>query len=92
VYLHVGGSASLHGPKLVLVLDPTLAVDSEINREWLGALRARGRVHRAADDPVRALVVTDEEVWLAPVTPATLAARARRACSSAARWRPVDAP
>ena len=81
MYLHVGGDRSLHGTEIVLILDPALAVGSEINKEWLGAIRGRGRVVQATDEPVRALVVTDEEVWFAPVTPSTLLVRARRTWS-----------
>ncbi|MCL5967642.1 MAG: hypothetical protein M1516_03200 [Firmicutes bacterium] len=76
--LHVGGDRSLYGRDLILILDPELGTRSGTVKQWFAALRAQGRVVETSDEPVRAWVLTDRGVWCAPVSPPTLAARARR--------------
>lgn len=78
VYLHVGGARSLDGRDIILILDPLLGERSDVIREWIGALRAQGRVEETSAEPVRSWVVTDERVWCAPVTPATLVTRSKK--------------
>ncbi len=79
MFWHVGSDRTLLSTEVILVLDPALLPVSPELRQLVGRLRMDGQLASIGPGPTRALILTDNGMIAAPISPRTLKRRAARA-------------
>lgn len=84
MYLHIGNGVSVRSAEVIALCDSSSfaaqaegSVQVSINRDYLDAAGARGRVISCLEprEELRTLVITDKGIYLSPVSSSTLRRR-----------------
>lgn len=84
MYVHIGEDVVLRVDTIVAILDARLVRASETNQQFLQQAASQGRLRGYGLAGARSMVVTTRGVYPSPVSPSTLARRARIAVKAAA--------
>jgi hypothetical protein len=75
MFLHVGSDVVVRMRDVVAILDQRAVDAGAATREFLGFMRAQGRVEDVGEGAVKAVVVCTDRVILSPISAGTLKRR-----------------
>lgn len=75
MFLHVGADVVVRIKDLVAILDQRTVEGAAATREFLGFMRAQGRVEDVGQGEAKSVVVCRDRVILSPISTATLKRR-----------------
>ncbi|MBE3590942.1 MAG: DUF370 domain-containing protein [Firmicutes bacterium] len=75
MYLHVGGDVIIRASDIVAILERNTVVTGAATREFLGFMRARGKVEDLSNGDAKTVVVCRDRVLLSPISASTLKKR-----------------
>ncbi len=85
MYIHIGGDYALPVSEIVGIMDIENTSTSAVTREFLRKKEQEGKVINTAPDLPKSFVVTKTNVYITPVTAATLEKRCRLWAKKAGR-------
>lgn len=75
MFLHVGGDVVVRLGEVVAILDRRSADSSAATREFLGFMRAQGRVEDFSEGEVKSFVICVGRIVMSPISAGTLRRR-----------------
>lgn len=78
MYLHLGSSVSADTSEIIGVFDMDNATVSGATRDFLNRAQREGRLITVSSDLPKSVIVTDEGIYISPISARTLLRRARK--------------
>lgn len=75
MFLHVGTDVVVSLKKIVAILDLKSCKEGEATRQFLSLHQSEKRVHDISGGDPKSIVVTDQEIYLSPISSLTLKKR-----------------
>jgi len=76
LFVHIGGDIVIALSDLVAIIDAESMEKGSLNAQAIRLWNEKGLLHKTADGPVNAWVVTTHRVYASPISAATLRKRA----------------
>lgn len=76
MFVHLGGDLVIKSEKIITILDHASEQQSPENRAFMKENREQGLIRNVTEDPAKSIVVTDDVVYLSPISSHTLRRRA----------------
>ncbi len=76
MFLHVGADVVVSLKRVIAILDLRSSKEAESTREFMAMAQRHKRVHDVAGGEAKSVVLTDQEVYLSPISSLTLKKRA----------------
>ena len=78
MYIHIGNNKIIDGKKIIGIFDMDFATLSKYTRKTLGRIEKEKKVESVSFDIPRSIVVTDEKIYLSPLSPKALSGRGEK--------------
>ncbi|MCL8207399.1 MAG: DUF370 domain-containing protein [Actinomycetia bacterium] len=82
MYVHIGGDRMVEASSIIAILDADILAVSPVTRQMFSHLKGQGKVEDLDPTERKALILTEDRLWVSPIAPVTLARRARHAIPS----------
>ncbi|PRO64336.1 extracellular matrix regulator RemB [Alkalicoccus urumqiensis] len=76
MFIHLGGDMVLKAERIVAILDHMSEKDSPENQAFMQANRDGKKTQKVTEDPPKSMVITEDTVYLSPISSYTLKRRA----------------
>jgi len=76
VFLHVGADVVVSLKRVVAIIDLRSGTTAEATRDFLALAHSEKRIRDIAEGDAKSIVLTDDEVFLSPISSLTLMKRA----------------
>jgi extracellular matrix regulatory protein B len=76
VFIHLGGDTVIRSKDVIAILDRQVKETSETIGEFLEFYQQEDKVEEIAKDMSKSIVITNEKVYLSPISSSTLKRRA----------------
>ncbi|TMW71995.1 extracellular matrix regulator RemB [Alteribacter natronophilus] len=76
MFIHLGGDTVIRSKDVVAILDHQSRGMSQDNQEFLSENSSRKKVTEISADTIKSVVVTEEQIYLSPISSLTLKRRA----------------
>jgi hypothetical protein len=78
VILHLGSDMAIRVREVVAIFDLEAIRPSAASREFLQVMESEGKLVRVSDDPPKSAVLTDNALYLSPISSWTILRRAQQ--------------
>jgi len=75
MYIHIGGDRMIRAAELIAIFDVTIEQSSKLSSQFMQDARDQGRIEVVAEEEVKSIVVTKEQLYYSPISSATLKKR-----------------
>ncbi|MCT8136312.1 DUF370 domain-containing protein [Anaerobacillus sp. CMMVII] len=76
MFIHLGGDTVIRSKDVIAILDRQVKETSETTVEFLEFYQKEKKVEEIAKDMTKSIVITNEKVYLSPISSSTLKRRA----------------
>lgn len=75
MYIHIGGDRMIRAVELIAIFDVSIEQSSKLSSQFLQDAKDRGRIEVVAEEEVKSIVLTKEQLYYSPISSATLKKR-----------------
>lgn len=75
MYIHIGGDRMIRTVELIAIFDVTIEQSSKLSSQFMQDAKDNGRIEVVAEEEVKSIVLTKDQLYYSPISSATLKKR-----------------